>query len=202
MNPLVTPTRHELEEWLPMPLDVSGIVHDYLGTPFVTLWEVPKGGIISLPLVRRTGEEFADDFLVSWGDGMSNHIRCSNDDATHTYSAAGQYRVHITGTIRGFCFGGSSRDTRLSVPVQDCCELLEVSQWGCLRLLNGCRSFGGCTKLSVTARDAPGLQDAKDLSEMFSGCVSLRDEDFRSWDTSDVTSMRDMFCGYVQAISN
>ena len=30
MNPLVTPMRNELEDWLPMPVDVAGIVHDYL----------------------------------------------------------------------------------------------------------------------------------------------------------------------------
>ena len=199
INPSVTPTKHEVEGWLPMPLDVTGIVHDYLGNPFVTLWEVHDGGIIRLPLPEPPIDNAPwYDFVVDWGDGMKNHIRAYNDESnSHTYSAAGRYRVHITGTIRGFCFGRSSRHT--GVPVRDCCELLDwlldVSQWGCLRLLNGCKSFAGCTKLSVTARDAPGLQDAKDLSEMFSGCVSLRAEDFRSWDTSDVTSMRDMFYG-------
>ena len=55
MNPSVTPMRHEVEGWLPVPLDVAGIVYDYLGNPFVTLWEVPKGGILRLPLVRQTG---------------------------------------------------------------------------------------------------------------------------------------------------
>ena len=207
MNPAVTPMRNELEDWLPMPVDVAGIVHDYLGNPFVTLWEVREGGTLRLPLVRRTGEVFADNFFVSWGDGMSNHIQYNDDyapgDATHLYSAAGQYRVHITGTIRGFCFGGSvPRYRDIGVPVQDCCELLQVSQWGCLQLLNGRRAFGGCSKLTVTARDAPGLKDAKDLSEMFSGCVSLREEDFRSWDTSDVTSMHGMFIGCKQFDGN
>ena len=52
MNPAVTPMRNELEDWLPMPVDVAGIVHDYLGNPFVTLWEVREGGTLRLPLVR------------------------------------------------------------------------------------------------------------------------------------------------------
>ena len=201
MNPSVTPTRQEIEGWLPGPisLDVAGIVHDYLGNPFVTLWEVRKGGIIWLPIAG-----FGDDYWVSWGDGMSNRIQYNNDvpmTPSHTYSAAGQYRVHITGMIRGFCCGGSRHHSDVPV-VQDRSELLEVSQWGCLRLLNGSRSFGGCTKLTVTARDAPVLKDAKDLSEMFAGCVSLRKEDFSSWDTSNVTCMRHMFYGCKQFDGN
>jgi len=96
MNPSVTPTRQEIEGWLPGPisLDVAGIVHDYLGNPFVTLWEVRKGGIIWLPIAG-----FGDDYWVSWGDGTSNHIQYNDDfpmTPSHTYSAAGQYRVHIT----------------------------------------------------------------------------------------------------------
>ena len=210
MNPSVTPTRHELEDCLPsLPLDVAGIVYDYVGNPFVTLWEVPAG-IFRLPLgrfeegfarrteegfARSTEEDFANDFLVNWGDGRSNHFH--NDYfPSHTYSAAGRYRVHITGTIRGFCCGGSRHHTVHII--EDRHELLEVSQWGCLQLLNGSRAFGDCCKLTVTARDAPGLKDVKDLSEMFSGCHSLRDEDFSSWDTSDVTSMREMFSGCQQ----
>ena len=221
MNPSVTPMRHEVEGWLPVPLDVAGIVYDYLGNPFVTLWEVPKGLTLRLPLVRHTGEGCMVDFLVSWGDGMTSHIRTFRDEhATHTYSAAGQYRVHVTGTIRCFGFGGSCRHT--AVPVQDCSELravrqwnncgflhewsfelLEVSQWGCVRLLNGgSKSFKGCYKLTVTARDAPVLKDAKDLSEMFAGCVSLRKEDFSGWDTSGVTNMRGMFDGCDQFNGN
>ena len=151
MNPSVTPTRHELEDCLPsLPLDVAGIVYDYVGNPFVTLWEVPAG-IFRLPLgrfeegfarrteegfARSTEEDFANDFLVNWGDGESNHIH--NDYfPSHTYSAAGRYRVHITGTIRGFCCGGSRHHTVHII--EDRHELLEVSQWGCLQLLNGSR---------------------------------------------------------------
>jgi surface protein len=215
MNPSVTPTRHELEDCLSsMPLDVAGIVYRYVGNPFVTLWEVPAG-IFRLPLgrfeegfarrteegfARRTEEDSANDFLVNWGDGRSNHFH--NDYfPSHTYSAAGQYRVHITGTIRGLRCGESRHHTDEPI-VQVRSELLEVSQWGCLQLLNGSRAFGGCYKLTVTARDAPGLKGVKDLSGMFFGCVSLRDEDFSSWDTSDVTSMRDMFYGCKQFDGN
>ena len=208
LNPMVTPTRHEVEGWLPMPLDVAGIVHDYLGNPFVTLWEVHDGGLIRLPLPEPTIDNAPwYDFVVDWGDGMKNHIRAySDEDVSHTYSAAGQYRVHITGTIRGFCFGGnrvygrinsinySSRPTDVPIPVHASCEqLLCVSQWGCLRLLNYSRAFQGCSKLTVTARDAPLLEDAVDLSEMFIGCVSLQKEDFSNWQTDRVTNMRDVF---------
>jgi len=197
-NAAKTPTRDEVEGWLPMPLDVAGIVHDYLGNPFVTLWEVSKGGnhMIRLPL-----NSYLADCVVSWGDGWNNHIRDFNGtNATHQYSRAGLYKVHISGSIRAFRFGGCSRYT--GVPIQDCSELLDVSQWGCVRLRTGCKSFEGCTKLTVTARDAPGLTDAKDLSRMFAGCVSLRKEDFSSWDTSGVTNMHGMFDGCDQFDGN
>jgi len=52
MNPSVTPTKHEVEGWLPMPQDVAGIVYAYLGNPFVTTWEVGKSGIIRLPITE------------------------------------------------------------------------------------------------------------------------------------------------------
>ena len=211
MNPSVTPTKHEVEGWLPMPQDVAGIVYAYLGNPFVTTWEVGKSGIIRLPiteLIMAGGVKESLDFVVDWGDGSNGRFHEFNyrlSDLTHMYSAAGQYSVHITGMLGRFFFDGSRKmglssitsDFDNGVPVYASCEqLLCVSQWGCFQCFSG--AFRGCTELNVTARDAPELKDAKDLSMMFAGCASLRKEDFSSWDTSGVTNMRDMFHGCVQ----
>ena len=208
MNPSVTPTKHEVEGWLPMPQDVAGIVYAYLGNPFVTTWEVGKSGIIRLPiteLIMAGGAIESLDFVVDWGDGSNARFHAFNyrlNDLTHVYSAAGQYSVHITGMLGRFCFDGSRKmglssiapDFDNGMPVYASCEqLLCVSQWGCFQCFSG--AFRGCTELNVTARDAPELKDVKDLSMMFAGCASLMKEDFSSWDTSGVTSMNGMFDG-------
>ena len=205
MNPSATPTSQQVQEWLPVPSALAQLVSDYLGRPFITTWAVPARGRLRLPLPRYSpsrsnllgaaGEAPAKlvyDFVVDWGDGSACHITAHDQpEVEHEFSAEGHYTVHITGTITGLCFGLLDyRVVNRDVPRQ----LLNISQWGCLRLRSGHQAFKGCEKLVVSASDGPQLQDATDLSSMFEGCSSFNG-DLSGWATGSVTDMTDMFEG-------
>ena len=86
------------------------------------------------------------DFVVDWGDGFACHIAAHDQpEVEHEFSAEGRYTVHITGTITGLCFGMLDLGNNLLS------QLLNISQWGCLRLRSGYRAFKGCEKLVVSA---------------------------------------------------
>ena len=219
MNPLVTPTSQQIRDWLPVLCrDVTSLVYDYVGRPFIATFKVPAGGRIRLPLPRsilvgrlhqsEMDEEQKEDddpliydFEVDWGDGSE---RCSifsyNDrNGTHDYADAGLYTVHITGKIPGLCFGIAMRTPGPDGPIfydytqND--QLLNISQWGDLKLHSGRRTFEGCRHLTITATDAPNLQHVTDLTGMFYRCLSLTNEDLTKWQIEGVVLLSVMFSG-------
>ena len=114
------------------PPTSHGHTHTY--SPFVFSWRVDD--VLKLPLPA----EGRYDFSVEWGDGTSSHIHAHDQpEASHRYQAAGDYRLHVTGDIVGFC----AEDLRKSSisPIQ------EISQWGCLRLTTAAGAFSHCTEL-------------------------------------------------------
>jgi uncharacterized repeat protein (TIGR02543 family) len=155
---------------------------------FITLWDTSETSFgssdsnqIHLPL-ESTGTY---DFTVYWGDGTHDHIISWNaPQVTHTYAAAGEYRVIISGTIRGFRFGDSG----------DSEKLLEISRWGGLNFGNNGGAFYGANNLSITATDRPDLTGITDFSSMFRDCWSITTiPSMDLWDVSHVTGMSEMF---------
>ena len=195
-NPSVTPTNEQVQEWVPMPTVLTDLVYGYLGRPFITTWQVPTAGSLYIPLPRYTPsrdvykvpEPLVYDFVVDWGDGSSScPITADNQpEATHIYQTAGQYTVHITGTITGIECGRYNFGA----------ELTCISQWGCLCLYSGHGAFAGCEYLrTITASDFPKLEKATDLSNMFYGCTNFDGKGLDRWATGNVRDMRDMFSG-------
>jgi hypothetical protein len=109
------------------------LLYDFLSSPlllyspFVFSWRAHNTlDIRKLPLPC----DGCYDFIVEWGDGTSSHIRDHGQaEASHRYQAAGTYRVHVTEDIVGFCARRRS--------------VMEISQWGCLRLTTAARAFKG-----------------------------------------------------------
>ena len=176
-----TPTLQQVCEATPHTLSTLGhmigdIVSSYISNPLVVTLSTIENGEVKIPEI---GSETGDVF-VDWGDNTYSVVE-SKMELTHTYKRAGTYTVHIDGDITHLSF-------------QETEELLEISQWGNLRLVKGEAVFFECENLVVTAKDSPNLKYTTSLSEMFEGCISLTG-DFSRWDVSNILDMSFMFGG-------
>ena len=125
--------------------------------------------------------EFPDgvtDLVVSWGDGSTSA------GTTHTYAAAGEYTISVTGGYRSVRFPTSASST----PV-------ELVQWGThaavpLEDLTG--AFRGATDPRLRIRTAPPAT-VTSYAEMFRD--SAFDGSVAGWDARRVTTTAGMFQG-------
>ena len=163
-------------------------LYAYWTIPFITVWKTDNTGTVvsgsnqvKLPLAS-TGTY---DFIVDWGDGTTNIITAYNQpEATHTYASAGTYTITLTGRIDGFGFASFGEDSS---------KLIDVQQWGTVRLHNNGWQFGRCNKLAAfTATDSPDLSGVTNMGSMFNG-ASAFNQDISSWNTANVTTMGGMF---------
>jgi surface protein len=114
---------------------------------------------------------------VDWGDG-TGEIFTTSGNKTHTYAAAGQYRVRVEGTLTGF--GAATARPEIV----------------------GCLSFGrlGITTLFRGLRQASNLVAAPsslpltvtNLQEVFFRCFAFNG-DVTKWVTNRVTVMQSLF---------
>ena len=125
------------------------------------------------------------NFVVDWGDGSRDRITHWNDEKKkHTYVTAGVYTLKISGTLVGFRFGGA----------KDKNKILNIAQFGTLRLGNEGSYFEGALNLTITATDPLDLTGTTDLFEAFKDCRKLSTvPSMAKWDTSQVTDMGGMF---------
>ena len=147
------------------------------------------GTTFGLPLVINGNY----NFTVNWGDGSSNTITSWNDpNKTHTYNLGptpGTVDVCISGTIEGWSY--------LLDPSADPLALLEILQWGDLRLNDKRGAFEGCQNMVAdNVTDVLVLSNGPTLENMFVNCLELTTINYLdSWDTSLITNMRGMFRG-------
>lgn len=157
-------------------------------TSFITTWRTNAEAIgfngysnntnpnqITLPL-SSTG---TFDFLVDWGDGNNDTITAHNQpETTHTYSVPGEYEVTMTGTIDGF---GQEWIGML--------DLVEVKNWGNVKLTDTTGLFGGSDHLAITATDAPDLSGNTTMEYWFFALDGVRQTNFANWDVSTIQSL-------------
>jgi surface protein len=73
-------------------------------------------------------------------------------------------------------------------------KLIEIKQFGGLRLGNDGAYFAGCENLKITATDSLNLTGMTNLSYAFAMCISLNEAPSMAlWDVSNVTDMSNMF---------
>jgi surface protein len=172
--------------------------------PFISVWQTDIDGAsaenqIQLPLVE-TG---VYDFVVRWGDGAVDTITEWNaPETTHTYNKPGEYVVEIYGAISGWRFLVENEsgdncvyDSLIFPHCGDSSKLLDIRQWGTFAFGSNTAQFYECRNLVVTAEDAPDLSATTSLEEAFFGGneLTFNHAGLRLWDTSSITSMRNMF---------
>ena len=169
--------------------------------PFITRWntsivyEFPEGQTTSASRRYETSptnqiilgitDACCDlyNFVVDWGDGSSETIT-HWEQGTHIYAEDGVYDVTMEGQIEGW--GIDNYDW-------DAIKLIEISQWGDLKLTDGGGWFESCLNLDITATDSPDLTEVFNYNYGFQFCSSLTNVDFTAWDTSRATSLALLF---------
>ena len=153
---------------------------------FISIWDTEKSGTSSNSQITLPLESSGNyNFTVKWGDGTQDTITTWNQfETTHTYATSGVYIVTISGTIEGFRFNNSG----------DKDKILDIEQWGDLKLRNHGGYFYGCSNLDITATDTPDLSSVTNAKDFFRFCSSLvGNSSFSNWDVSSVTDMSNMF---------
>ena len=136
---------------------------------------------IKLPLTN-SGEY---NFTVYWGDGTSDRITSWNQtETTHTYPEGGLKTIRISGKIDGFRFAGEG----------DKNKLINITNWGSLRLGNSGNHFQGASNLESINHSGVNLSDVTDMKAMFKD-ASRFNGDLTRWDVSAATNMKNMFNG-------
>ncbi|KKK64108.1 hypothetical protein LCGC14_2987550, partial [marine sediment metagenome] len=155
---------------------------------YVSIWNTSKtsGGSSSNNQLRLPLESSGTyDFTVDWGDSSSNKVTIWNHaNVTHNYASEGVFVINITGTIVGWRFNNGG----------DRLKIIEILQWGSLRLGNLGNYFYGCSNLNLTATDDLDLTGTTSLYEAFRGCTNLGSSgNMNGWDVSRVINMDYMF---------
>jgi surface protein len=155
---------------------------------FISIWNTTKvsSGSSDSDQVRLPLESSGTyNFSVDWGDDSNDTITIWNQAAiTHTYASEGVYNITITGTIIGWRFNNGG----------DRLKIVEIQQWGCLRLGSAGGYFYGCSNLELTAIDNLNLTGTTSLNGAFRDCTNLGNSgNMNGWNVSSVTDMRYMF---------
>ena len=166
-------------------------------TEFITTWKTDNPGTsadnqITIP----TNFSEIYDYTISWGDGTTDtNVRGS---IIHTYESPGIYQVSISGLFPRIYFNGD-----YNYYSTDKNKILSVDQWGTIDWSSMSSAFSGCNNLEIVAVDEPNLANVSSMNNMFSSCTSLIGNIFiANWDTSSVTTMKEMFSDAVAFSQN
>ena len=142
---------------------------------FATTWRTTSTDeSITLPIV-------GSGMTVNWGDGNTT---AAPGSVNHTYNAAGNYTIQITGGLTRFNLDGGA----------DASNLVSLDQWGNASWTTMEDAFYGASNMAYNATDVPDLSGVTDTSYMFRDATSFNGN-LSGWDVSAVTDMDNMFKG-------
>ena len=142
-------------------------------TSFATTWRTDSASqAITVPV---TGS----NLTISWGDGTTS--AGVSGAQTHTYAAAGNHTVAVTGGLEAFTLNNHANATKL----------VSIDQWSNASWTTMKDAFRGANNMVYNAADSPDLSGVTDMNSMFQS--SSINGDISGWDVSGVTDMSSMF---------
>ncbi len=119
-----------------------------------------------------------EDMILRFFGGDGTHYRITQwnqSEVMHSYPHEGEYKIRIKGDIIGFRFSDSG----------DKNKIIDIKNWGSLRLGGYRGYFQGCSNLDVSATDVLNLTGTTDMGSMFDGATSFNG-DISLWNTNRV----------------
>ena len=132
-------------------------------------------------IINTNTAAYTYNYSIATSDGQSFTGQTGNK--TITFPTAGTYDIFINGI---FPF------TRPNISGQEQ-KLMQIRNWGNIVWRSFENSFINCNNLIVTATDAPDLSLTTNLVAMFRSCGSFTSFNLTGWNTSNITSMLQMF---------
>ena len=122
-------------------------MYQYVGNPFIIALNITNKNKITIPSINTE-----TCIMIVWGDGVYEEI-IDKHQIKHVYNNSGIFFAQL----QKISFGYAS-------------ELVEISQWGDLKLCDGFQTFVYCDNLNIKTLDKPDLKFATNLSCMFDNC--------------------------------
>ena len=102
------------------------------------------------------------------------------------------FLVCVYGLLSGLIFLAAGARAGLSPYHYSSDHIVDILQWGCVKLGNNGDQFRKCRYLRINATDAPDLSRITNLNCMFAECKYFNG-DMTHWDTSNVVTMNGTF---------
>lgn len=156
-----------------------------LAQDFITEWEFPNG-TSQVIFNAQTNGEVHYSWSTASTSGQGHFTMGSAGQVTITVPAMGpNQRVRLSmepANLRRFFIDDGLHKLNLKA----------VSQWGAVPWSSMNAAFKGCENFTITATDAPDLEDVTDMSFMFYRATKLN-QSIGSWNTANVKYMNSMF---------
>lgn len=204
----------------------------YSETTGIYVFEIPSDNYTITLKASNNNHGLIGDGVVAWGDGTSTTMEIS-----HTYTTSGRYVVKMHGYTSDNEYPHDSiknslvevvklpyREYTLTKLFCQCSKLTKVNMsnittsFGYLfvgsnslteiiaynvTLKGDCGGFQQCSYLErLEGLNTWNTSQATSMANLFNGCGSLTELDLSSFDTSNVTSMENMFKNYGMDVSD
>ena len=166
----------------------SSVLTAYISeTAMVTTWAMATATTRTLALPLSSAHNY--QFVVEWGDGITDEITAWNDaDASYTYGADNTFTVTIYGQVEAWDMSASSNNANLT-------GVTDLGTTGWKDLSNAFKdttnlaSFAGGNTLSVTTMSS--------MFEMTIAGGAVFQPNLSSFNTSSVTDFTTMFANHT-----
>ena len=167
----------------PLPLGTNStanyytyVAGEYGPDAFVMTWAIPNTNSVTIP----SASSGTYDCLIYWGDRSPvEKVTAWNDsDLTHSYAAAGNYQIVISGTFSRIYFNDGG----------DKLLLTSIDQLGSTGWKSFVAAFYGCANLVTGNCGGSDVSDVTTFTYAWRNCGSLTNlGDLSAWDVSNVT---------------
>ena len=177
----------------PISIPITGPATPSNTTEFITTWNTNNAGVsgidqIALPVTASSTYPFD----VVYNGSVIKTVTGVGDNVVTFPDGTGIKTISIDAPIDSWTFNNGG----------DRLKILDIGQWGNLKVGNAGRYFYGCNNMTVTATDAPDLTGTSQFFRFFAGCSSLVNEDFGNWDVSGIKQAEEMFLSCPNYIGN